>query len=78
MKLSSQNKFFINNDNEYLILVTEIEIDQNMIKNNFITMKGTRFFVDYESNEIDKGKDEVIVSVSFDVEGIYEDDCNEF
>ena len=75
MKLNSEDKFFIEDDSDgSLILITEVELDSDMIKNRYLIMKGTRFYVDYESNEIDKENGEVEVSVSFNVEDIFSKD----
>lgn len=75
MKLNSEDKFFIEDDSDgSLILITEVELDPDMIKNRYLIMKGTRFYVDYESNEIDKENGEVEVSVSFNVEDIFSKD----
>lgn len=73
MKLDVADKFFIQDDDcEDLILVDEIRIDQNMIKNNFILLRGTRFFVDWDENNIDKANSRVELSVSFNIEDIGE------
>ena len=75
MKLNSEDKFFIEDDSDgSLILITEVELDSDMIKNRYLIMKGTRFYVDYGSNEIDKENGEVEVSVSFNVEDIFSKD----
>ena len=73
-KLNYNDKFFIiddDNDGD-LILVDEIEIDLNMIKTNYVILRGTRFFVDYDENNIDKDKRRVELLVSFTVEDINE------
>jgi len=70
MKLRVEDKFFIEDDDGNLILITSIDIDQNMIKNNWVEMKGTKFYVDYDSNSIDKSKLDVSVMISFNVETI--------
>ena len=49
MELGITDKFFIQDDDENLILVDEINIIQDMIKNNYMTLRGTRFYVDYET-----------------------------
>lgn len=72
MKLSTQDKFFIKDDNENLILITEIVLNKDLIKNNFIEMKGVQFYVDYESNVIEKPNNPVEVTVSFNIQGIHE------
>ena len=72
MKLDVTEKFFIEDDDDDLILIDVIEIDQNMIKNNYMTLKGTRFFVDYVNNNIDKANCRVKVQISFDIEDINE------
>lgn len=75
MKLSPEDKFFIEDENDgSLILVTEIELDPNLLKNNYLVFKGNRFYVDYETNEIDKEVGQVEVSVSFNIEGIFSKD----
>lgn len=72
MELGITDKFFIQDDDENLILVDEINIIQDMIKNNYMTLRGTRFYVDYETNNIDKANSRVEVQISFDIEDISE------
>ena len=72
MELSITDKFFIQDDDENLILVDEINIIQDMIKNNYMTLRGTRFYVDYKTNNIDKANSRVEVQISFDIEDISE------
>ena len=74
MELSITDKFFIQDDDENLILVDEINIIQDMIKNNYMTLRGTRFYVDYKTNNIDKANSRVEVQISFDIEDISEVD----
>lgn len=75
MKLLPEDKFFIEDENDgSLVLINEINLDPNMIKNMYMIMKGTRFYVDYEIDEIDKDVNEVEVSVSFNIEGIFSKD----
>lgn len=73
IKLGVDDKFFIEDDND-LILVDEIDLDLNMVKNNFIVLEGTRFFVDYENNNIDKANSRVVVTMSFNIESVNEVD----
>lgn len=70
MELNPSDKFFIEDEDDNLILITSMKIDQNMVKNRFLLLEGTRFYVDYESDEIDKAREKVVVSISFDVEDI--------
>lgn len=72
MKLSAQDKFFIKDDDGALVLVTEIVLNEDMIKNNFLTMKGVLFYIDYDSNKIDEGRVPAEVTVSFNIENIHE------
>lgn len=72
MKLSAQDKFFIKDDDGALVLVTEIVLNEDIIKNNFLTMKGVLFYVDYESDKIDEARVPAEVTVSFNIEGIHE------
>lgn len=70
MKLSPENKFFIEDKSDgSLILINEIVLDPEIIKVNFLEMKGTRFDVDYDADEI-RENGEVEVSISFNVEHI--------
>lgn len=73
IKLHVEEKFFIEGDSG-LILVDEVKIDPDMIKNNYIEFKGTRFFVDYEDNNIDKAKSRVSIMISFTIEDVNEVD----
>lgn len=70
MLLKAEDKFFIEDDDGNLILINRIKIDQSMIKNNWLEMEGVKFYVDYKSDDIDKAKIDVSVSVSFNVENI--------
>lgn len=72
MKLMPEDKFFLESENDgSLILVNEIVLEPDMLKANHLIMRGVRFDVDYEKDEIDTTKTEVEVSVSFNVEGEY-------
>jgi hypothetical protein len=73
IELDVDDKFFIEHDGD-LILIDEMELNPNMIKNNFIALEGTRFFVDYEENNIDKANSRVVVTMSFNIESINEVD----
>lgn len=68
-------KFFLEDENDgSIILISKIEIEPNMIKNNCLTLKGTRFYVDYEDETIDKAIREVEVVIDFSINGIYEEE----
>lgn len=68
-------KFFLEDENDgSIILISKIEIDPNMIKNNYLILKGTRFYVDYENETIDKAIREVEVVIDFSINGIYEEE----
>lgn len=70
MELNPSDKFFIEDEDDNLILITSMKIEQNMVKNRFLLLEGTRFYVDYESNSIDEAKEKVEISISFNVEDI--------
>lgn len=70
MKLSPENKFFIEDKSDgSLILINEIVLDPEIIKVNFLEMKGTRFDVDYDADKI-RENGEVEVSISFNIEHV--------
>ena len=56
MEFNPPDKFFIEDEDDNLILITSMKIEQNMVKNRFLLLEGTRFYVDYESNSIDEAK----------------------
>lgn len=65
-------KFFLEDEKDgSIILISEIEINPNMIKNNLLTLKGTRFNVDYEDEIIDKENGSVEVVIDFSINGVY-------
>jgi hypothetical protein len=70
MKLLPENKFFIENENDgSLILINEIVLNPEIIKMNYLEMKGIRFDVDYDADKI-RENGEVEVSISFNIEYI--------
>lgn len=73
-KLKEENKFFLYDDDDNLILIEEIDVDPMMVVNGYMELKGSRFFVDYKDNIIEKAKHKVRVQISFDIEDIQEVD----
>lgn len=73
MKLNSDNKFFLQNDDGDLILITEIDFDFRATQNGIIPMKGLMFEVDYIENIIEPPK-EVNIQASFSIDAIYGED----
>lgn len=73
-KLEPENKFFLYDDDDNLILIEEIDVDPMMVVNGYMELKGSRFFVDYDGNDIEKAKCKVKVHISFDIEDIQEVD----
>lgn len=70
MKLLPEDKFFIENKNDgSLILINEIVLNPELIKMNYLEMKGTRFDVDYDADKI-RENGEVEVSISFNIEHV--------
>lgn len=71
MKLSSEQKFILPDDDGNLILITEVNFDINILQNRIIPMKGIKFNVDYNKNEIENGEI-VDVQTSFTIDGVYD------
>ena len=69
MKLNRDQKFILQDDDGNLLLVTEIEFDFNLLQNRVIPMKGIKFDIDYDHNEILEGE-EVFIQTSFTIDGI--------
>lgn len=75
LTIDPTEKFFLEDESDgSMILVSEIEINPNMVKSNYLALKGTRFYVDYEEETIDKATGEVEVVISFSINGIYEEE----
>lgn len=70
MKLKYDEKFILPDDDGNLILVTEIDLDFQVLQNKIIPMKGIRFEVDYETNEITNGG-VVDIQTIFEIDGVY-------
>lgn len=70
MKLNSDQKFILPDDDCNLILITEITLDYNILQNRIIPMKGIKFEVDYDNNTISR-YEEVNVQTSFNIDAIY-------
>ena len=73
MELNSDNKFFLQNDEGDLILITEIDFDFRVTQNGIIPMKGLLFEVDYIQNIIESPK-EVNIQASFSIDAVYTND----
>lgn len=71
MKLGLFDKFFITDDEDNLILINEIKCPTEMSKNGWMEFRGTKFYVDYENETIEKGNS-CVVQMSFYVENIEE------
>lgn len=71
MKLSPDQKFILPDDDGNLILITEVDFDINILQNRIIPMKGIKFNVDYDKNEIENGEI-VDVQTSFTIDGVYD------
>ncbi|MCY6957935.1 hypothetical protein [Clostridium brassicae] len=70
MKLNEEQKFLLQDDDGNLILITEIDFNYELLKNQIMQMKGIKFEVDYSENTIEK-HDEVEVHTSFSIDGIF-------
>ena len=73
MKLQQGQKFILQDDDGNLILITEIDLDFNILQNRTIPMKGVKFEVDYEDNIVEVYGD-VHIQTSFDIDGVYGED----
>lgn len=73
MELNSDNKFFLQNDEGDLILITEIDFDFRATQNGIIPMRGLLFEVDYIQNIIESPK-EVNIQASFNIDAVYTKD----
>ena len=74
LEIEPKGKFFLEDKNDgSLILVSAIDFNPESVKNNFLTMRGTRFDVNYEDETVEKAA-EVHVVVSFQIEGIYQEE----
>jgi len=71
MNLKSDEKFFIINNNDDLILVDEIETFPDVIANKMLYFTGQKFNVNYNGNEINKSA-RVVVQVSFEIDAVTE------
>lgn len=72
MKLKPEQKFVLQDDDGSLILITEVDFDFNALQNRIIPMKGIRFGVYYEENQI-QNCGEVSIQASFNIDGVYSD-----
>ena len=70
MKLNSDQKFILPDDDCNLILITEITLDYSILQHRIIPMKGIKFEVDYDNNTISR-YEEVNVQTSFVIDAIY-------
>ena len=73
MELNSDSKFFLQNDEGDLILITEIDFDFRATQNGIIPMNGLLFEVDYIRNIIESPK-EVNIQASFKIDAVYTKD----
>lgn len=71
VNLKSEDKFFIKDDNEDLILVDKIEAFPDVTTNRIMFLIGQKFNVNYDDNEIDKNK-RVAIQISFEIDAISE------
>jgi len=71
INLKSEDKFFIKDDNEDLILVDKIEAFPDVTTNRIMFLIGQKFNVNYDDNEIDKNK-RVAIQISFEIDAISE------
>ncbi len=70
MKLLDDQKFILQDDDGNLVLITDLELDYQILQNKIIPMKGIRFEVDCENNEVKTGE-KVELQTSFEIDGIY-------
>ncbi|HZJ98772.1 MAG TPA: hypothetical protein VFC79_02130 [Tissierellaceae bacterium] len=70
MKLNNDQKFILQDDDGNLILITEVEFDFNILQNRVIPMKGVKFNIDYDNNDIEYSED-VDIQTSFSIDGVY-------
>lgn len=70
MKLSSDQKFILQDDDGNLILITEVDFDFNILQHRIMPMKGVKFEVNYEDNII-KSCGEVNIQTSFNIDAVY-------
>jgi hypothetical protein len=70
MKLKSEEKFIVPDDDGNLILITEIDFDFSVLQNKVIPMKGVKLEIDYDNNNI-TSCGEVEVQTSFTIDGVY-------
>ena len=70
MKLKPEEKFILQDDDGNLILITDVEFDFNILQNRVIPMKGIKFEIDYEDNNIEL-YGEVNIQTSFNIDGVY-------
>ena len=72
MKLRPEEKFVLQDDDGNLILITEVDFDFNVLQNRIIPMKGIKFEVYYDDNQI-QNCGEVSIQTSFNIDGVYSD-----
>ena len=70
VKLNNDQKFILQDDDGNLILITEVEFDFNILQNRVIPMKGFKFDIDYDNNDIECSG-EVDVQTTFNIDCVY-------
>ncbi|MFA6778075.1 MAG: hypothetical protein WCR80_06560 [Bacilli bacterium] len=71
MKLKPEEKFILPDDDGNLILITEVDFKYELLQNKVIPMKGIKFDVNYDDNEISK-YEEVNIQTSFTIDAVFD------